>query len=384
MQCGGHKELSIPRQLSGEIDLEGFSKKSLLSLLTNVYEGKVDDTANIFNVEHLLGAMTKGYGKHISMVKYDSIDYSKLVHLEKNVYQFCGAKNWQMMKDLTLLTKDQDKIRPFNEFKKLAGTVLNDYQGTYLKAEYNAAIAGAQMASKWVDVEKTAQNKSMDDILLQYRTAEDGRVRDAHKALNRITRPASDPMWNTYYPPNGWNCRCTVVKLNRGDVTSEKKRDESIGPVEIPKIFATNLGKEGLVFPKNSPYYIGLPEGNDALKSANLKIQRAVMMQYAKEKLRTKKCKSVIGNVEFNMDAIGKVLSQPHRYDFEKNMLLYNIDEIMEDAKLHDSGPDSHNKFKWIYWLKNTINNHDHYLMVKERYDGIKILYTIQDNNRKK
>ena len=350
-----------------------------MSLLTNVYEGKVDDTANIFNVEHLLGAMTKGYGKHISMVKYDSIDYSKLVHLEKNVYQFCGAKNWQMMKDLTLLTKDQDKIRPFNEFKKLAGNVLNDYQGTYLKAEYNAAIAGAQMASKWVDVEKTAQNKSMDDILLQYRTAEDGRVRDAHKALNRITRPASDPMWNTYYPPNGWNCRCTVVKLNRGDVTSEKKRDESIGPVEIPKIFATNLGKEGLVFPKNSPYYIGLPED---VEKANEKIQRIYMLKWAKQNLKTTSCNTVVGKVEFEIESVKKLLGQKHKQYFEKNLLLYNIVEVLENAEFHRQAPDRDYSSLSVYWLKSIINNHHHYFMIKEKHKGIKVLYTIQDNNR--
>lgn len=376
--------MPIPRQLSGEIDLEGFSKKSLLSLLTNVYEGKVDDTANIFNVEHLLGAMTKGYGKHISMAKYDSIDYSKLVHLEKNVYQFCGAKNWQMMKDLTLLTKDQDKIRPFNEFKKLAGSVLNDYQGTYLRAEYNAAIAGAQMASKWVDVEKTAQNKSMDDILLQYRTAEDGRVRDAHKALNRITRPASDPMWNTYYPPNGWNCRCTVVKLNRGDVTSEKKRDESIGPVEIPKIFATNLGKEGLVFPKNSPYYIGLPDGAASLETANRSTQRNVMFRYAQANLKNAICNTVIGKVQFNMTGVRKILQQPHDHYFEKNMLLYNITDILENSEFHREAKNKDDPTRMVYWLKSTINNHQHFFMIEEAEDRSHVLYTIQDKNKHK
>ena len=45
----------------------------------------------------------------------------------------------------------------------------------------------------------------------QYMTAGDGRVRDEHAAMHGLVFRASDPIWNLWYPPNGYKCRCYVV-----------------------------------------------------------------------------------------------------------------------------------------------------------------------------
>lgn len=208
-------------------------------------------------------AVFKGYGDTFATLAYNTPDYDKLMHLERNVYQFSGAKNWQMMKELTLLIKDGDKVLPFREFRNKAIPLLEEYDQQYLKTEYNAAIAGSQMAAKWVDVERSAElakEKGLPVPLLQYRTQEDDRVREAHRALNRITRPPADNFWNTYYPPNGWNCRCTVVRLNDGKKSSDQDTNRAMADVTPDKGFGVNLAKEGFVFGKNSAYNIGLPK----------------------------------------------------------------------------------------------------------------------------
>lgn len=42
----------------------------------------------------------------------------------------------------------------------------------------------------------------------RYRTMEDKAVRPAHAAMNDRVYPADHPIWQTWNPPNGWNCRC--------------------------------------------------------------------------------------------------------------------------------------------------------------------------------
>lgn len=45
----------------------------------------------------------------------------------------------------------------------------------------------------------------------RYVTRRDNRVRPTHAALDGVTLPTGDPFWKTFWPPNGWNCRCRVV-----------------------------------------------------------------------------------------------------------------------------------------------------------------------------
>ncbi len=36
-------------------------------------------------------------------------------------------------------------------------------------------------------------------------------TRPAHRALHGVIMPADDPFWDEHYPPDGFNCRCTVI-----------------------------------------------------------------------------------------------------------------------------------------------------------------------------
>lgn len=49
----------------------------------------------------------------------------------------------------------------------------------------------------------------------QYKTAGDNRVRDDHAAMHNRVYAADDPIWDIWYPPNGFGCRCMVVTLSR-------------------------------------------------------------------------------------------------------------------------------------------------------------------------
>ena len=254
MICGGLHGEPVA-SLTDEEPVEFELNKLFLNLIKKVFKGDIDgidEATTIDNAQTLMDGVFEGFGGDFSAFHWGSPDYIKLAHLERNVYQFSGAKNYQQKQDLTRLIKDGERVRTYKEFRQEAAKILDEYQGNWLKTEYNAAIAGSQMASKWVDMEKHPTS------LIQYRTMEDARVRDDHAELNRITRPAEDPFWNIYYPPNGWNCRCTAIRVNDSGL---KTSDSGLNYPEIPKMFQVNLGKEGIVFPvKGNPLFSGIPK----------------------------------------------------------------------------------------------------------------------------
>ena len=89
-------------------------------------------------------------------------------------------------------------------------------------------------------------------------------MREAHLALDGVTLPPSDKFWDRCLPPNGWNCRCTVVQVLREDFPlsdSEeaiKRGDESTQSIK-QQMFRFNPGKTLELFPPKHPY---LPKGS--------------------------------------------------------------------------------------------------------------------------
>ena len=55
----------------------------------------------------------------------------------------------------------------------------------------------------------------------QYDAIDDSRTRPTHRALDGQVRRADDPFWDTWYPPNGYRCRCGVRSLSAGQVRRE-------------------------------------------------------------------------------------------------------------------------------------------------------------------
>jgi SPP1 gp7 family putative phage head morphogenesis protein len=58
--------------------------------------------------------------------------------------------------------------------------------------------------------------------LLKYRTVGDDRVREAHAELEGVILPADDPFWDHWWPPNGFNCRCSIEPLTKNSASTAK------------------------------------------------------------------------------------------------------------------------------------------------------------------
>jgi SPP1 gp7 family putative phage head morphogenesis protein len=209
--------------------------------------------------EKLFNAVLTGYNTTGNVE-----DNAMLNALKTNVYQFAAAKSYTQMKSLTEALLDSDgKVRRWSQFKQAAFEINNEQVVTWLQAEYNNALACSQMASKWQDIEA---NKAAIPYL-QYVTAHDGRVRPAHAAMDGTVRLVDDAYWDLYYPPNGWNCRCTVKQIDGGTITPSEKLYHPTEQ-EVPKIFRFNPGKTQQVFSMKHPYFKDVPKAVLAQASA--------------------------------------------------------------------------------------------------------------------
>jgi len=176
--------------------------------------------------------------------------------LRNNVFIFSGLKTYHSLSEVGLsLTNEDGSTKSFADFQRDVQVIDARYNGNYLYAEYNHAVHSAQMAVKWHKWEQDG-----DRYDLQYRTAGDERVREAHQLLDGTTLPPSDKFWERYLPPNGWNCRCNVVQVLRGDYPrSDSDRATEIGDeyTRTPKaqMFRFNAGKTLVIYPEKHPYY---------------------------------------------------------------------------------------------------------------------------------
>lgn len=85
----------------------------------------------------------------------------------------------------------------------------------------------------------------------RYSAVMDGRTRPLHRSWSDIVLPADSPWWDTHYPPNGWNCRCTVVSMSQREIVRDglKVSDmpaENLLPWTNPKTGKTLYVPEGI------------------------------------------------------------------------------------------------------------------------------------------
>lgn len=69
----------------------------------------------------------------------------------------------------------------------------------------------------------------------QYQTAGDGNVRPAHGAMDGRVYRCDDPVWDVWYPPNGFRCRCVVVSLTEEQVRRSGLQVDQVMPHEIDR-----------------------------------------------------------------------------------------------------------------------------------------------------
>lgn len=101
----------------------------------------------------------------------------------------------------------------------------------------------------------------------RYEAVDDEDTRPTHRAMDGMVYPADHEVWDTWYPPNGYRCRCTVSSLSKRQVESRglEVRDE-MPPLVPDEGFHTNPAKKEFK-PDISKYPEALKKAYDRLQN---------------------------------------------------------------------------------------------------------------------
>lgn len=205
-------------------------------------------------VQDFIGAHAAALDSSFAQVPMSDAMRSRL---QRSDYIFSGIKTFHELNEaFPSLIDENGNRKPFERFLDDVRKIDRTYNQNYLRSEYNFCQASAEMAAKW---EQFAEDG--DRYFLQYRTQNDSKVRPEHAALHGVTLPITDPFWETYYPPNGWNCRCTVVQVRKSKYP-QTPHDEAMQLGELATgddkkgFFHFNPGIQQKTFPDYNPYTI--------------------------------------------------------------------------------------------------------------------------------
>ena len=107
----------------------------------------------------------------------------------------------------------------FAEFQKECGAIFEKRGWTGDRAWrvdniFRTNIQTAYMTGRFKQMKAAAALRPY----WQYSAVDDKRTRPTHAALHGLVYPADHPFWDTWYPPNGFRCRCNMKSLSARQV----------------------------------------------------------------------------------------------------------------------------------------------------------------------
>ena len=94
-----------------------------------------------------------------------------------------------------------------------------------LRTIYDANLRSARAAGQWERIQRTKKLRPY----LVYELGPSERHRADHASKRGLVLPADDPFWDTWFPPNGWGCKCRVRQIGKSEA-------ERLGIREAPRV----------------------------------------------------------------------------------------------------------------------------------------------------
>ncbi|MGE0931676.1 phage portal protein family protein [Peijinzhouia sedimentorum] len=193
-------------------------------------------------------------------VEYGIDDPHLLTAFELNLFRFSTGKT---LAEVQALNDAFRRSANLTEFRRRAEQIGETFNVNWLRTEFDTSVLVGQSTVNYYELKRDA------DLFpfWQYRTVGDAAVRLEHAEIDGLILRHDDPRWAKIFPPNGWNCRCTVIALRASDVantnlgTEQARADAYFASDDyernISQGFGGNRALTGEVFTANQQYITG-------------------------------------------------------------------------------------------------------------------------------
>jgi len=128
---------------------------------------------------------------------------------QKSLTPLLQAKGW-WGKQIIVDSAGNAEVVQLGSPRRLKTIYQTNLQSAYMAGRYQAMKASADSHPYW-----------------QYVSVLDGKTRPSHRAMNGRIFRHDDGLWNTSFPPNGFNCRCRARPMSEFSVAREGRAPES-------------------------------------------------------------------------------------------------------------------------------------------------------------
>lgn len=328
--------------MAGRKEREDEIRKRLSRLFGNMMRSLFREKGSEFRVELVADpAVQEFIGAHAAVLDstFERTEMSDTMRrrLSRSNYIFSGMKAFHELHEaFPSLLDENGNRKPFERFLNDVRSIDQTYNANYLRAEYNFVSASAEMAAKWEGFMQDG-----DRYHLQYRTQKDDKVRPEHAALDGVTLPVSDSFWEEFYPPNGWNCRCTVVQVRKSKYPATP-HDEAmrLGDEALQRdtkgIFRFNPGLENKSVPDYNPYTIRRCRDCDIAKGKGTKLARSFVPD--NEVCAACLCiRGMANQIEINRQLYEKLRNDPNYHSVEFDPKTGGVKAIHKGHIIHSS-----------------------------------------------
>lgn len=227
-----------------------YTEKQIESLFKGIYSGAID----LFTLpKNLYKSTYKLFNSGLDPVFGDE-DPQLLSHLKNNIYMFSAAKTFQQVKDMQSMLIADNKALDFKTFKDRVSVTFDTYNKAYLETEYVTAVTSANNALNF----KEALSDKKLFPQLKYVAIEDSHTSEICRRLDGTIADTTDKFWHTHSPPNHFNCRCHLEKIDRySEEPNTKNLDKlsSEATLLTQPTFRNNSGIDQKIFTKEHPYF---------------------------------------------------------------------------------------------------------------------------------